>query len=49
MHDDADHTMMMPKPESNADATGERSRVHSKANQAPEFLGDTRTTNARHR
>ena len=39
MHDDdADHTKVI-----------ENSRVHSEASQTPEILGDTRTTNTRHR
>ena len=37
MHE-ADHTKMI-----------ENSRVHSKASLTPEILGDTRTTNTRHR
>ena len=36
--DDADHMK-----------TIENSRVHSKASLTPEILGDTRTTNTRHR
>ena len=40
MHDDddADHTKMI-----------EDNRVHSEASLTPEILGDTRTTNTRHR
>ena len=47
MHD-ADH-MMMPKPEVILMQQRERSRVHSEVSQTPEILGDTRTTNTRHR
>ena len=36
--DDADHMKMI-----------ENSRVHSEASLTPEILGDTRTTNTRHR
>ena len=40
MHDE----MMM-----HDDDTDQRSRVHSEASLTPEILGDTRTTNTRHR
>ena len=48
MHDD-DEMMMQILRLLMFDATGERSDVHSEASLNLEILGDTRTSNTRHR